>query len=332
MRCWNGVEVKMPKMFTLMTCTHNHAGLLRLTIQKMLELDGLEEYVEEILVVDNASTDETAEVVRAFSAQSPLVRYLLEPQQGVTYARRHAAELSTPWLIFVDDDNLLSKNYLVRAAELIEKNPDAGVINGAGIASPLPGERFTTDEQQRLFAVAAYLACSHPGVDSFKAGMESMATVPYGAGVILRVEPLKRFSERGWTKNVGRSGEALTSGEDGEIIAAVLEEGYRYLYDSQMYFYHLMPKGRLQEDYLSRLYRGIGHGMYHYHRRGPHGRMRNFCYFAGYCLRLLFLPVVLALTGDPVKKLSYHYRAYSWKAYNRCCLGKREEDKVVSRL
>lgn len=322
----------MPKMFTLMTCTYNHAALLRLTLSKMLELDGLDQYVETILVVDNASTDETPAVVREFAEKNPLVRYLREPRQGVTYARQHAADLSTPWLIFVDDDNLLSKNYLVRAAELIAGNPDVGVINGAGIAAPLPGEQFTTEEQQRLFAVAAYLACSHPGADSFRAGMKSMATVPYGAGVILRVEPLKRFSDRGWTKNVGRSGSALTSGEDGEIIVSVLQEGYQYLYDYEMYFYHLMPKERLQEDYLSRLYRGIGHGMYHYHREGPHGRIRNLSYFAGYCLKLLALPVVTALTGDPVKKISYHYRAYSWQAYNQCCLGKRKEDKVVSRL
>ena len=120
--------------------------------------------------------------MREFAEQSPLVRYLLEPKQGVAYARRHAADLSTPWLIFVDDDNLLSKNYLIRAAELIEENPDAGVLNGAGIAAPVPGQRFTADEQQRLFAVAAYLACSHPSADSFRAGMKSMATVPYGAG------------------------------------------------------------------------------------------------------------------------------------------------------
>ncbi len=322
----------MPKMFTLMTCTYNHAGLLRLALQKMLELDGLDRYVEEILVVDNASTDGTREVVAEFSGQNPLVRYLSEPRQGVTFARRHAAELTTPWLIFVDDDNLLSKNYLLRAAALIGENPDVGVINGAGIAAPLPGEKFTSDEQLCLFAVAAYLACSHPGVDSFKAGMKSVATVPYGAGVILRVEPLKRFSERGWTKNVGRSGGALTSGEDGEIISAVLGEGYRYLYDSEMYFYHLMPKSRLREDYLSRLYRGIGHGMYHYHRQGPHGRVRNASYFVGYCLKLLALPLVTAVVSDPIRKLSYHYRAYSWKAYNQCCLGKKREDEVVSRL
>lgn len=322
----------MPKMFTLMTCTHNHADLLRLTLSAMMELRGLEEYVEEILVVDNASTDETPGVVREFAEQNPIVRYLLEPKQGVAYARRHAADLSTPWLIFVDDDNLLSKNYLIRAAELIEENPDAGVLNGAGIAAPVPGQRFTADEQQRLFAVAAYLACSHPSADSFRAGMKSMATVPYGAGVVLRVEPLKRFSERGWTKNVGRSGGALTSGEDGEIIVSVLQEGYRYLYDCEMYFYHLMPKERLGEDYLSRLYSGIGHGMYHYHRQGIYGRLRNLCYFAGYCLKLLALPVAAALVGDPVKKISYHYKACSWRAYNRCCLGKRGEHEVVSRL
>lgn len=43
--------------------------------------------IAEILVVDNNSTDGTAEIIRDFERRSPKVRYLLETRQGVVFSR-----------------------------------------------------------------------------------------------------------------------------------------------------------------------------------------------------------------------------------------------------
>ena len=321
----------MAKLFTLMTCTHNNANLLRLALEKMLALDSLEDFVEAIVVVDNASTDNTENVVREYMKEHPILRYEYEPKQGVTQARRHAAELNTDWLIYVDDDNLLSENYVERAAELVQRNPKAGVINGAGIAVPVPGESFTSQEQKRLDVTAAYLACSYPSEQSYRNGDKSISVSPYGAGVVLRTAPLKEFSQQGWTNNEGRNGSVLTSGEDGEIIRFVLNQGYEYLFDMEMYFYHIMPKKRLSEDYLSRLYQGIGHGMYRFHK-ASYGRMKTITYFLENCMKLVAFAFLSILPLPESKKLDYHFKAYSWKAYNTCFFSRENEERVVKRL
>ena len=47
----------------------------------------------EVLVVDNNSSDDTAQVVQSYQANWPLpypLRYCFEPQQGAAFARRRA--------------------------------------------------------------------------------------------------------------------------------------------------------------------------------------------------------------------------------------------------
>jgi glycosyltransferase involved in cell wall biosynthesis len=111
------------KLFTLMTCTYNNAEMLRLTIDGMIALDNLSEYVEKIIIVDNASTDSTYYVVQDYMHRFPeIISYVYEPKLGVTHARRHAADIQTPWLIFVDDDNLLNHDYLTVVSDVITNN------------------------------------------------------------------------------------------------------------------------------------------------------------------------------------------------------------------
>src|SRR5687768_2279831 len=44
----------------------------------------------EVLVIDNNSRDQTRTVVESFAGARPAPRYILEPQQGLDYARNRA--------------------------------------------------------------------------------------------------------------------------------------------------------------------------------------------------------------------------------------------------
>jgi glycosyltransferase involved in cell wall biosynthesis len=64
--------------------------------------------LKEILVVNNASTDKTAEVAASF----PRVRVVNEPNKGLTKARqRGLTEAAGDLLAFVDADSLVQKNW-----------------------------------------------------------------------------------------------------------------------------------------------------------------------------------------------------------------------------
>jgi len=72
---------------TVLVCTYNRSQSLGTTLESVVSQALAREYSWEILVVDNNSSDETRKVVEGFQRRYPeLVRYFLEPQQGVAHA------------------------------------------------------------------------------------------------------------------------------------------------------------------------------------------------------------------------------------------------------
>lgn len=83
----------------------------------------------EIIVVDDASTDETATICRSI----PGIRYIrLERNQGVAGARNVGILVSSgKYVAFLDDDDLRLPGSLDLQAEALEANPEAGFVCGA---------------------------------------------------------------------------------------------------------------------------------------------------------------------------------------------------------
>lgn len=85
----------------------------------------------EIIVVDDASIDETAEVCRGLKE----IKYVrLERNQGVAAARNVGIMKSTGrYIAFLDDDDLRLPGSLDAQADLMDKHPEAGFVCGAMI-------------------------------------------------------------------------------------------------------------------------------------------------------------------------------------------------------
>ena len=81
----------------------------------------------EIIVVDDGSPDDTAQVVRRY----PSVRYLRQDNRGVGAARNSGIQASSgAYLVFLDADDRLLPNHLQANLKAFEEHPDAGFVCG----------------------------------------------------------------------------------------------------------------------------------------------------------------------------------------------------------
>lgn len=111
---------------------YNEADWLAACLQSLQAQTGTPAY--EIIVVDNASTDETAAIARKYGA-----RVIFEKRRGVCFARQ-AGLMAAHGEIMVstDADCTFEPDWLSRIAEVFQKQPDVSLLSGNYRFSPGP--------------------------------------------------------------------------------------------------------------------------------------------------------------------------------------------------
>ena len=98
---------------SIIICTYNRAAGLRKTLDALAKVRIRSEWKAELILVDNASTDNTAMVARSATLPKIEVRYLYEPKQGLSYARNAAlAQARGDVILFTDDDVLPAEDWV----------------------------------------------------------------------------------------------------------------------------------------------------------------------------------------------------------------------------
>lgn len=121
MNCSDGLP-----SFSVIIPAYNSAGTLARAVDSVLAQN---RFVAEIIVVDDASTDQTPEVMSGYSGR---VRYLRrESNHGVASARNFgAAQATGDWLAFLDADDYYFPDRLAWHAEWIREDPKLDFLTG----------------------------------------------------------------------------------------------------------------------------------------------------------------------------------------------------------
>jgi glycosyltransferase involved in cell wall biosynthesis len=112
--------MSMHPVVSIIICTYNRADHLRETLVSLAEVHVPSELPTELLVVDNASTDHTKQVVEACSISNMNVRYVYEPKRGKSNAYNLAFAVATgEILVSTDDDVRFPHDWIEKLVEPI---------------------------------------------------------------------------------------------------------------------------------------------------------------------------------------------------------------------
>lgn len=229
--------------FTVAIPTYNGAKTLPQLLAQLQTQRCPEGLTWEVIVVDNNSSDQTAEVVRRvqqdWRSDVPL-RYVHESRQGVSHARQRAVvESCGEWVGFLDDDNFAAPNWVSAAYDFGQAHPQAGAIGGqvSGLFSAPPP--VDLGRAARFLAISKY---SHVA----KRYDPNQLRLPAGAGLVIR--------RCAWEQSIpARLTRITRGGNDYEISLRLHQQGWEIWYNPDMQIEHHIPSERLEKRYLTLL-------------------------------------------------------------------------------
>lgn len=116
----------MADLVSVVTPTYNRAYCLAQALDSALNQT---HKAVEVIVIDDGSTDGTAELIQNRYGADPRVRYLRQENGGVTVARNHALQVASgDYIAFLDSDDVWKPWKLELQLTCFRKRPDVGMI------------------------------------------------------------------------------------------------------------------------------------------------------------------------------------------------------------
>lgn len=244
----------MSEGVSIVVCCHNSARLLPATLSHLSAQRLSSVKSVEVILVDNASEDGTAEVARAsWPADCSIeLRIVREPKLGLSNARvRGFSEARYEIICFVDDDNRLAADWIETLSSVMAEHSEVGACGGQIEADCETVRPRWFDNFQRYYAVGKQ---SELGGD-----ITGTRGYLWGAGLCLRRRAWEEVLQTGFDFLLsGRKGSALSAGEDAELCYALRFGGWRLWYEPRLRMRHFITRERLNWTYLRRVSRGFG--------------------------------------------------------------------------
>jgi len=148
---------------SIIICTRNRAASLAQTLASLGDVRIPPGRSSEIIVVDNGSSDETADVVRQARVRNAQVKYILEARPGQARARnRGIAEAAGDVIVFTDDDVTPARDWVERiTAPILSGSADA--VAGCVRIAPNLERPWMTEMHRSWVADTGTLDPANPG-------------------------------------------------------------------------------------------------------------------------------------------------------------------------
>ena len=238
-------------LISVVICTRNRAASLGRTLESLAASQLPSDASWEVVVIDNGSSDSTADVVAA-QASKLNIRGYVEPEPGLSWARnRGVAEAKGTYIIWTDDDVTVEPNWLQTYVEAFRADPDA-VVFGGTIRPVFEGSppRWLSANRAQL----RYLLAECSPSDSSTFGPDA-AELPYGANFAVRAA-----EQRGclYDTQLGASPAFNRLGEEELVIRTLLAGGAHGRWAPGAVVNHHIPPSRQTLAYVIKYARAGG--------------------------------------------------------------------------
>ena len=231
---------------SIIISTHNRAQLLRETLDQLRRQQF--EAGDELIVVDNASTDDTPDVIAAAATNFPVpVRHLYEPRPGKSFAMNQAIGVATGDIFALTDDDVLVADDWLATMRTIFHDREIALVGGRvdpRWERPAPAWLRVHDGIE-YGGIAAPLALLHYGP-----AQPLRDRTAVGANIGVRRDVLEAIG--GFAPYLGRSAGTLLCGEDYDLCARAIGAGFRCDYRPELRVDHWVPAERLSLRYFLR--------------------------------------------------------------------------------
>jgi glycosyltransferase involved in cell wall biosynthesis len=249
--------------FSIVICTYNPSKKMLERALRSCTSQTLNNTSFEIIIVDNNSAVPVSGIESVKQAVNDhRVVCVREPKQGLVYARLLGIKTAKfNFIVFVDDDNELSADYLANLSRLAEQHPAVeawgpGVIT-LDFIDGVPGwikKHFSGLYQQKKLQSTR-----------FGAEIEWQEYYPAGSGLSVSKKMLEEYARgfyAGEHSATGRQGDSLSSAEDSQIVWTAIKNGGLAGTSPLLQLTHIIPYERTNLAYLKKLNYGISYSYY----------------------------------------------------------------------
>jgi GT2 family glycosyltransferase len=219
----------------VVVCTYNRENTLRTALESLIHQKSNGEFTFDILVIDDASTDGTRNVVQQIALHSDIIiKYVAADGKGIASARNKGVkEAESRWIAFFDDDQIAEPYWL---DELYRCAMETGALFAGGVRSlDLSSENILnlSTTCRRLLGETYY------GPKKKKCNRKEF---PSTGNVLIN---------RNAFEKIGYFDESLIyGGSDDDFFSRAWLAGSEFWYNPNAVVYHTIPHHRLKEDHL----------------------------------------------------------------------------------
>lgn len=243
---------------SVVIATYNRASLLDATLEQLSRQSY--EPGDEVIVVDNGSTDATPQVIAQAAQRFPVrLRAMQEMKNGKGPALNAGLGAAQGSIVaLTDDDVLVADNWIPTIREAFN-DPSIALIGGRVAPNwehPAP-KWLRTERDGHYTAMTAPLGLQNYGPSAQPLGQRTAI----GANMALRRTVCEQVG--GVSARLAPQSGTLIRAEDHEFCARVRAAGYRCEYCPQLQVRHWVPASRMKFSYFVRwfFWSGVAHAI-----------------------------------------------------------------------